>query len=282
MLLLPHKTPYSFRLGDEGLWGVFALQVALNSFRVHQGLSPLTVDGNFGMQTLWGVRTFQRRLGLAIDGVPGPHTQAMLVLYCIDLEDTGVPKDLLKSVVGGEGGLLIAPVNWTVVGGVDLGATQRRVVASWYDGWPTDSKVRLEWLRLDMVRFDAEDLERALDARHQIRLLRRRITTLRDHYLDPDNQRQGVLKHPRPREFATRLAVLNHNYPYAADKISRVGTSGLSSYWTKPATWVESIGAKFPDGWPIRTPLEWCQHYSLGSERHQDPGFMVRLVTSWG
>jgi murein DD-endopeptidase MepM/ murein hydrolase activator NlpD len=53
---------------------IAALQVALRS----RGLYPATIDGVRGPLTREGVRRFQARRGLAVDGIAGPRTRAAL------------------------------------------------------------------------------------------------------------------------------------------------------------------------------------------------------------
>ncbi|HET8593451.1 MAG TPA: peptidoglycan-binding protein [Solirubrobacterales bacterium] len=53
---------------------IAALQVAMNAL----GLYPHPVDGISGPWTQGAVRTFQAQHGLAVDGIPGPQTRAVL------------------------------------------------------------------------------------------------------------------------------------------------------------------------------------------------------------
>jgi Putative peptidoglycan binding domain/D-alanyl-D-alanine carboxypeptidase len=65
------------RRGSSGP-AVAALQERLN--RDHPDFSHLVVDGDFGPATEAAVREFQRRAGLAVDGVAGPRTLTALGL----------------------------------------------------------------------------------------------------------------------------------------------------------------------------------------------------------
>jgi peptidoglycan hydrolase-like protein with peptidoglycan-binding domain len=57
--------------------GIAALQVALHA----RGLYSGTIDGLQGPGTTAAVRRFQRRVGLPVDGVPGPRTRLALGRY---------------------------------------------------------------------------------------------------------------------------------------------------------------------------------------------------------
>lgn len=60
----------------NGVWYVRRIQAMLNSVMA----IPVGVpDGNFGPLTHSGVATFQQRNSLAVDGVVGPHTWALLL-----------------------------------------------------------------------------------------------------------------------------------------------------------------------------------------------------------
>lgn len=57
------------------------LQKLLNEHRVTDHAPLLLEDGHFGFKTLEAVRDFQRRNGLAVDGIVGPHTWEKLGHY---------------------------------------------------------------------------------------------------------------------------------------------------------------------------------------------------------
>lgn len=247
-LAVPTTTPYEIKRRQRGL-KVWAVQRALNSL----DYGPLVEDGIFGKQTEDSVLAYQISKVLFQDGVFGPKSSASVAAEITGLVTenvTGLPSGLLRSIVEGESGNLIAAVNWSVPGGVDCGYVQRRVFAADYE----NGKV----------------VKRAFDARYQIRLLAKGLQSRHDSYYG----HTGATTHER----AWRLAVLHHNYPSAAERIVDVGIGGLSSYYTTTQAWVVAIGAKFPDGDPIQTPLEWCQHYALGNPAHQEPGMMTRYA----
>lgn len=244
-LVTPRTTPYEIKRRQRGI-KVWAVQRALNSI----DFGPLAEDGIFGRKTEDSVLAYQIAKVLYPDGVFGPKSSASVAAEITGLvtkEVRRLPSGLLRSIVQGESGSLIAAVNWSVPGGVDCGYTQRRVFAKDYE----NGKV----------------VKRAFDSRYQIKLLATGLKSRHDSYYG----RPGATSH----EAAWRLAVLHHNYPAAAERIVDVGIGGLSSYYTTEQTWVTAIGVKFPDGTPVRTPLEWCQHYSLGNAAHGEPGTMT-------
>ncbi len=250
--MIPSSTVYTVERGDRGIV-VWAIQRGLNDVARASTGPPLGEDGVFGGQTLRAVGDFQGSTGLKRDGRFGPKTSEKMGVVLSQFVSVAIPKGLLQGVINAESGNLIGAVNHSVAGGIDCGYTQRRVLAGDYGN--------------EVV------VRRAFDGLYQMNLLAR---SLRDRH-DAFFGRPGARSHQR----AWRLATLNHNYPYAADLISRSGTGSLSNYWTTEQSWVVAIGAKYPDGVPVRTPLEWCQHYALGSAAHNDPGVTTRFVTSW-
>jgi hypothetical protein len=249
MITIPKKLQPVIREGDHGI-GVFAVQRVCNRFKI-----TCAEDLDFGPATTKAVRQLQARFKLTADGVVGPHTQAALATrLCNQHEDAhGLPKDLLASLIAYESGGMLTAVNWSVPGGVDCGIIQRRVYQDTYH--------------------DDAIVKRAFDAPYQVNLTGGSISDLFLIFL----ARPGVKK---SRELAWRLAVLNHNYPLLADKISRVGVKNLTSYYTTPQSWVLSFEIKFPDGTPVSSPLDWGARYALGNSAHREPGQAVRSV-SW-
>lgn len=248
---IPKATVYTVKEGDRGIVA-WAVQRVCNKLGV-----PTSEDGVYGPQTKASVEKIQTRLNVTPDGAVGPQTQQALALYLCERQErlSGLPAKLLRSKVMYESGGFLGAVNWSVAGGVDCGITQRRVYDESYS--------------------DDAAIKRAFDAAYQLDLSGDRVSELTDIFI----ARPGVKGN---RELAFRLAVLNHNYPSLADSISRVGISGLSTYYRSPQTWVTGFGLKFPDGTPIRTPLEWGQRYSLGNATHKEPGQACKLVTDWG
>jgi hypothetical protein len=238
--------PYSIRKDDTGI-RPWALQRGLNGVGW-----DLLEDAVFGDETEFAVKAWQGNHDLVADGLFGAVSSAALAKQ-FDNMQTGLPVGLVRGQMETESGNWIAAVNWSVPGGVDCGYTQRRVYAS---------------------DFENQDvLRRAFDSSYQIGLLATRLKERKAVY----RVRAAV----QTDEFAWRLASLYHNYPTAADTISKVGYGGLSSYWTTPQTWVQNIGAKWPDGLLVDTPLGWSKYYALGAPGRNWPGATTKYVNDW-
>lgn len=247
MSLVPTSTVSIVEKSQRGVV-VFAVQKALQDIGV-----TLSVDEDFGEQTASKVRLFQNASTLKADGRVGPATSAKLAAKLANRVASTAPPALIRGTIKAESAEMIGAVNASVPGGIDCGYTQRRVFEGDYNN-------------LLAVR-------RAFDGLYQMNLLAATLRRRHDSFFG----RPGARTH----EAAWRLAALDHNYPYAAERISKDGIGGLSDYWTKPQSWVQAIGAKFPDGVRVETPLEWCQFYALGSSAHNAPGVTTQLVTSW-
>lgn len=253
---IPATTVYSFRRGNKGI-GVWALQAAIRLVTA----VPIAVDGDFGPTTEEAVKRFQTSANILADGIAGPSTQRELSHRITAAQEgkSHTPAGLLRGFAEGEGGDLLAAVNHSKPGGVDCGLFQRRVYSADYG--------------------DAVVIERAFNAGYQASLLANSLLDLRVSFSDRAGTKDGTLP---VTEKAWRLAALNHNYPGGADRLSQTPIKQLSSYWTTPQTWVTEVGYKFPDGAPVRTPLEWCHMYAgvLG-RAHGTSGSVTRHVTNW-
>jgi len=254
MGLVPTSTDYTVEKGDRGVvpW---AVQRALNDRSAPNwgdGL-PVVEDGIFGEQTRLAVKSFQEASELKGDGRFGQKTSAAMAAVLGAKVPTSVAPGLVRGIVQAESGNLIGAVNTSVPGGIDCGYVQRRVYEADYS--------------------DQAVVRRAFDGLYQMNLLAKTLRSRHDAFYG----RPGAKTHKE----AWKLAALHHNYPYAADQISKLGVNNLSSYWTTPASWVEAIGAKWADGEPVQTPLDWCRYYALGSALHQAQGVTTQFVTSW-
>jgi hypothetical protein len=235
----PRSTKYGFKLGDTHL-GVWALQRFINkTFDVQ-----LVEDGTFGWETELEVKHYQRAKAVTVDGIVGPQTQAQIVRSVIVRvpHGTTLPKGLLEGIIQAESGRLIAAVNSQVSGGVDLGLTQRRVY-----GPP----------------FNTALVKSAMDPYTSVT---QSVEELYQRYLTFAG-RVGV------GTTAWRIAALAHNWPWAADQLSR----GRALSTTQRAAWVPA-GTKFDDGAPVVSYRDWAEFYAMGSHAHRHPGMVTRLA----
>lgn len=235
--MFPSRT-YRFTL-KPGLQGhdVWALQINLNAVYA----SDIVEDGDYGDNTKARVTRFQKDQGLTADGIAGPLTQRTLALALLGGPEAAetLPKGLLKGIVEGESGFYVGAVNWSVAGGVDCGYVQRRVYDENYD----DAHFRV-----------------AFNGKTQFASVAAEVRDLKETFYG----RKGATTHRR----AWELAVLNHNWPAAADRLSR----GLSIYIDprrddQPADWVIAIGVA-----GVETPREWADYYIASKTIY---------VTSW-
>lgn len=216
----PTATKSVFRRGDVHL-GVYSIQTALNRI----GGTPLVEDGSFGVATEARVKNYQIAVGFTgkdVDGVVGQATQAKLAHSCIIRTPSGsaLPHGLLEGLIKLESGNYIAAVNARVAGGVDYGFTQRRVY-----GPP----------------FDPVAVQAAAKPVTQVNLAAAELDDNHDRYM--------VGMNPACPFNAWELAVLHHNWPWAADTYHRYGHLPDP---TKIATWVT---------WATMTWDQWAHYY---------------------
>lgn len=274
------------REGAAGI-AVWSLQRALNDV----GSSMVIADGNFGAATKASVIRFQEHVkvadpSFAVDGIAGNGTQKHLAQEVIERVQ-GIERSapgLLSGFAEGEGGWWLDAVNWSISrkadptlplekSGADCGLFQRRVY-------------EVDWS-------DDAVIERAFDTSYQADLLAKSLVNLRSIYLS----RPGTNDHHlgmAPKEKAWRLAALNHNYPVAADRLSRTPIGALDSYWwssqawvIEAMTWTDSHAVKhrvaFPSGRLVSTPMDWCHLYCgiLGAGMYGTKGSVTRFVSVW-
>ena len=252
---IPTTIPYTIKQGNNGIH-VWSLQKALTARGVAVG-----ADGDFGPATLTAVKAWQKAKGLTADGIAGPATQKSLVQTTVDARSAQAPRPpdkLLYGFAEGEGGWYLAAVNWSVPGGVDCGAFQRRVYVEDYG--------------------DDAVVERAFNTSYQCDLLADALVDRFQAFLPRAGTKDGT-GGLSANEKAWRLAALYHNYPSGADTLSKTPVKQLSAYWSSPQTWVTSVGYKFSDGKPVRTPLDWCELYAgvLGNYK----GNITKYVADW-
>jgi hypothetical protein len=226
----PRESAFSIRRDQSG-WSVYALQRVLNSVRAitaPANIPELTADGDFGPRTEKAVVAFQRGVGLGADGVAGPKTQAaLLALIDAAVHDQmrDMPSGLMRGFFAAEGANLLAAVNWSVAGGVDCGCVQERCYGPPF--------VR------DALEHAFHPRAAALEAARRIRDRSRTFAA-----------RSGTKASPFT---ALELAVLAHNWPYAADQFSRYGRLPNPE---GAAPWVP---ASLPAS--ARTRIGWCRYY---------------------
>lgn len=260
---IPSQTVRTVARGYRGIVA-WSLQKALDDL----GDYTVATDGDFGPATEEAVRRYQGETRLTVDGVAGPATQRDLVERHIRFRysaDPGLPVGLLEGFCEMEGGWLLGAVNWSVAGGVDCSVLQRRVYEKDYGN--------------DAV------IERAFNLKYQGRLLSGSLIRLRDIFHPRAGTNDGHAG-MGANEKAWRLAALDHNYPSAAHRLSYTPIASLYkypyTYWTTTQSWVTAHGFRFPDGTPVRTPLEWCHLYSgvLGG-KHGHVGNVTKYVSRW-
>lgn len=213
----PTATKAAFREGDTHL-GVFSIQTALS---VIEGRA-LAADGVFGKLTKAAVLKYQGAVGLTADGVVGQQTQGKLAHSCIirTLYGALLPNQLLEGLVSLESGNYIAAINSKVAGGIDYGFTQRRCYGPPFDV----AKVAKAADPMFQVNDAAHDLKRY----HDLFVVGVNVTC-------PFN--------------AWELAVLHHNWPWAAQTYHDAG------HLPNPdnvASWVT---------WTRMTWDEWAHYY---------------------
>lgn len=243
-LTIPSSTQYSFKSGDSGT-GVWAIQRVLNSFNLGYNLVE---DGSYGTHTKDAVTNYQSRAGILADGVVGPGTQQQFVRSVELRLTTTIQSGIMRSLVEGESGNLIAAVNHSIPGGTDCGFVQRRVYEADYSN--------------DAV------IKQAFDSLYQVNLT---ASNFRTRYLKYRGY-PAVVNRVDREEYAWRLAVLYHNWPYGADRLA----NGYELS-TKTASWVP-VGAKFSDGEAVKTYRDWAAFYSMGSKTHDHIGQMVKYA----
>jgi peptidoglycan hydrolase-like protein with peptidoglycan-binding domain len=247
---LPAKTEYSYsrakyeKVAHQGVW---ALQTVL--YQINPDLGAAFADGFFGERTEQAVKSYQARRGLLADGIAGPATQKRMVVGWKNQVD-GVKENLLDGFCELEGNWLLAPVNWWVAGGVDVGAVQNRVYdLSGTSSWPLNDGVPTESL-LEAVVFDPNRVAWALDAKATVSALGADLLQRRNTYFNDKNRIYPYTRGNDRR--AWEMASLFHNWPYAADRLARGYT--LSD---KEAPWVpQSVRDQ-----GINTYAEWADYY---------------------
>jgi hypothetical protein len=219
----------------KGLTGhdVWAAQINFNAWRATQPLAPLAEDGIFGGNTERGVRTYQRRSGLHVDGVAGPNTQKQLALDLLrpKQEAFGLPQGLLRGGCELESGYFVGATNCNVPGGIDCGWMQIRVK----DG-------------ASSAQYGA-----AFSGPEAFGSVAQRLRERKDRYTTLTGSNTKAWKY----------AVLAHNWPAAAEHYAEgdiqhwiYKSEGETYDMGDPAPWVERAS-----GGRLHTGYEWADYY---------------------
>lgn len=238
------STLYVLERGKEhnGVWG-------LQAFLGYIGYLDVPPTGFFGTKTESAVKRYQTAKNLAADGVVGPKTSAIIVHSCVARNPNAkqLPRYLINGIIDAESGRLLGAVNASVSGGLDLGLTQRRCYGPPYS---------------------ADAVAKALDPVFSV------------GYTISNADKTGILDRygvysarVGPGEYAWRLAALAHNWPSAAETLSRGGS--LST--TREATWAPA-SAKFDDGVDVYSWRDWAEFYAIGSKAHNHAGLVTKLA----
>lgn len=221
---------YVTRKGDEGE-AVAALQVNLHG---------VLVDGAFGTQTARAVREVQAKNKLAVDGIAGVVTQRAI---CISLSRGasrahGVPRGLLKSLMANESGFILGAFSrHPSDSGFDLGAYQNSI----QPGGASNAEYEHSYSVAEM----AEEVASRMDAQH-------------DAFSHPVGSWYLTnIGGGNPERFAWQLALLNHNWPVAAQGIAERGSIYQDATRdTLPEDWIVQAS-----GGRLHTPREWVTEY---------------------
>lgn len=222
---------FSLREGMSG-WDVWAVQIALNGT---PGKPGLVEDGVFGDRTRKSVTNLQVNLHVTGDGIVGPQTQAALCARECEAVKHVVPVGLVKGICFGESsGIIPSTSSRYPNGSRDYGPLQDNLTA------PSQAALR-------------EAFDVALQARG--------VAGARRSAYESFLGKPGA----KTMEEAWRLAVLNYNWPAAAEQLA----DGHGASWTyvesgtgvvrklaDAAPWVEALGVP-----GVRSGLDWCTFY---------------------
>lgn len=231
---------YSLKEGMSG-FDVWALQIALNA----APLNPhLVLDGDFGPKTAGAVKTIQTNLHVTVDGIAGPQTQSTLCARECESIHGLVPEGLIKGICFGEsGGIIPATSGLYASGSRDYGPLQDNMTN------PTQGQ-----------------LENAFNPKYEVLKVAHELNNSYTKFIGKPGAKT-------PEE-AWKLAVLNYNWPAAAEQIAK-GNGNMWQYESEgkryhmydPAPWVKNIGVP-----GVTTGLQWAEFYVQSK---------IVYVTSW-
>ena len=232
MLLTPAPNyRKAFSLGMTGT-DVVALQLNL----------PIAeVTGEYDRDTQKVVRNYQQRNGLFVDGVAGLATQGHIVARRSRASETHykLPTGMLKSLASNESSFAVAAFTWHPSDmGFDLGPFQKSIVVGSIG--------------------DQGLYEFAYDARRMGEYAAQDMRATFNEFSDPVMSFYSTaMAGGNRRKFRWLLAVLNHNWPYAAYGLHDRGTIFVEAERdTQPAGWVEEAS-----GGTLLTPRQWVLNY---------------------
>lgn len=231
MNLLPsEKYRFAMRLDDVGN-DVGVLQLNLGN---------LIVDGVFGVQTEAAVSDWQRAHNLKRDGIAGPATQQSLIVQLSRpaAQANGLPGGMLKSIAFNESGFAIAAAGpHAGDDGWDVGAFARSSGST----FPGQEFLRSAYDVAASARWTADNL---VESRREVG------DPIRSEYL-------ADMAEGDRNNFKWMLVILSHNWPVAAQNISRIGTAmKTAGADDKPADWIVTA-----TNGRLSTPREWCLAY---------------------
>lgn len=208
----------SIKRGSTG-WPVFSVQRVVG----------VGVDGVFGPMTEKAVKKWQISHDLTADGIVGPKTQGRMLKLAaaeVDTHYTKIPDGLLDGFARVEGANLLAATNWSVAGGVDCGAVQKRVYGPPYS---------LDDMKIAFAPYEAFT--------YAARVFTGRIANY-------------VATNPSlPHRTIVEAAVLAHNWPAGASQVIKYGHV-LSP--DEPALWTTKPAS---EGGGHYTRGEWAAEY---------------------
>src|SRR5436190_12560454 len=212
----PYFGSRTMRVGERG-WDVAALQFLLSQ----RGFGPGGFDGGFGPRTARAVRGFQRRAGLAVDGVAGPNTIRALK-HRVLFRSLGGPVRFLRPVrgpmgdgFGYPGGRRHTGIDFPKRYGAPVGAAGRGVVA--FAGWNSGGYGNLVVVR---HRLGFETWYAHL-SRIAVRVGERVVGGRRIGYIGATGHATGPHLHFEVRHFGTPIDPLPRLLSAAAARTSR-------------------------------------------------------------
>ncbi len=214
-----------------------------NDVAVLQLNLDIHVDGDFGAKTEKAVTNWQENHGFApegIDGVAGPDTQRSIIVLKSRpaTEKYDLPAGILKSIAFNESGFILSAAGpHSGDAGWDVGAFCRSSGST----PPTPSQAREFFNVTKSADWTANHL----------------IVTKSELGVPVDSSYLTDIGENNKDEFAWQLAILAHNWPYAADNIADRGhIFNDPADDDQPANWII-----IASGGRLSTPRQWVTSY---------------------